>query len=68
MGRPGLVIADEPTSALDADSRLDFLALLRNECVSAGSSLLFVSHDTALASAFDRTVSMSEINTVRPSH
>jgi putative ABC transport system ATP-binding protein len=68
MGRPGLVIADEPTSALDADSRLDFLALLRNECVAAGSSLLFVSHDTALASAFDRTVSMGEINTARPSH
>ncbi len=68
MGRPGLVIADEPTSALDADSRLDFLELLRSECSAAGSTLLFVSHDTALAGAFDRTVAMSGINVARPSH
>ncbi len=68
LGRPGLVIADEPTSALDADSRFDFLELLRNECRAGGSSLLFVSHDTTLAGAFDRTVSMNDINMARSSH
>jgi putative ABC transport system ATP-binding protein len=62
LGRPGLLIADEPTSALDADTRQGFLDMLRRECASAGTTLLFVSHDTALASSFDRTVSMSEIN------
>jgi putative ABC transport system ATP-binding protein len=36
--------------------------MLRRECTGAGTTLLFVSHDTALASSFDRTVSMSEIN------
>jgi putative ABC transport system ATP-binding protein len=66
MGRPEIVIADEPTSALDADSRLEFLELLKGECAAAGASLLFVSHDTGLAGAFDRTVSMSDINTARP--
>jgi len=62
LGRPDLLIADEPTSALDADTRLGFLDMLRRECDGAGTTLLFVSHDTALAGSFDRTVSMSEIN------
>jgi putative ABC transport system ATP-binding protein len=66
MGRPELVIADEPTSALDTDSRFDFLELLQSECAAAGSSLLFVSHDTGLAGAFDRTVAMGDINVARP--
>jgi putative ABC transport system ATP-binding protein len=66
MGRPELVIADEPTSALDTDSRFDFLELLQSECEAAGSSLLFVSHDTGLAGAFDRTVAMGDINVARP--
>jgi putative ABC transport system ATP-binding protein len=66
LGRPELVIADEPTSALDTDSRFDFLELLQSECAVAGSSLLFVSHDTGLAGAFDRTVAMGDINVARP--
>jgi putative ABC transport system ATP-binding protein len=68
LGRPDLLIADEPTSALDADTRLGFLELVMRECAGAGTTLLFVSHDTALASSFDRTVSMSEINRVGSRH
>ena len=66
VGAPPLIMADEPTSALDADRRADFLHLLLRECADAGSSLLFVSHDTALADAFARRVSMVQIN--MPSH
>jgi putative ABC transport system ATP-binding protein len=54
IGRPRLLIADEPTSALDRGLGLSFLRLLMKECEEAGSSLLFVSHDTALASEFPR--------------
>jgi putative ABC transport system ATP-binding protein len=68
LGRPDLVIADEPTSALDADTRQGFLDMLRRECAGAGSTLLFVSHDTTLARSFDRTVSMSEINHAESHH
>jgi putative ABC transport system ATP-binding protein len=68
LGRPDLVIADEPTSALDADTRLEFLALLKGECADTGATLLFVSHDTALASAFDRQLAMSDINPPRRAH
>lgn len=62
IGQPELVIADEPTSALDADTRGAFIKLLFAECHAAGASLLFVSHDQSLAPAFDRTLSLAELN------
>ncbi|MCL5042386.1 MAG: ATP-binding cassette domain-containing protein [Gammaproteobacteria bacterium] len=64
IGSPELVIADEPTSALDADSREAFLQLLFRTCDEAGSSLLFVSHDAALESLFDRSLSLPQLNRV----
>jgi len=63
IGRPALVIADEPTSALDSDTRQAFLDLLFAEVQGAGCSLLFVSHDASLATAFDRSCDLREINT-----
>lgn len=62
IGQPELLIADEPTSALDADHQQRFLDLLQAECQAAGSSLVFVSHDRRLASRFDRSISLREIN------
>jgi putative ABC transport system ATP-binding protein len=66
LGAPELLIADEPTSALDADAREAFLALLMKECAAAGTTLLFVSHDTALGRLFDRQLSLPDINRARP--
>lgn len=63
IGSPRLVLADEPTSALDSDRRDAFLALLFEQIESAGASLLFVSHDKALAARFDRSISLPDINT-----
>lgn len=62
IGRPKILIADEPTSSLDADNREAFLDLLFQECDSAKSTLIFVSHDSGLASFFDRSVKLSDIN------
>ena len=62
IGRPALIIADEPTSALDTDSRAKFLDLLFNEVKASGASLLFVSHDSSLASVFDRSIDMHTLN------
>ncbi len=62
IGRPPLIIADEPTSALDSDTRQAFLALLFAEVETAGSALLFVSHDASLAGSFDRSVDLTDIN------
>lgn len=62
IGSPPLLIADEPTSALDTAHRQRFLELLFAECAAQGTSLLFVSHDESLSSAFDRQLPMSVIN------
>ena len=61
LGRPTILIADEPTSALDSDARGDFLELLMRECRAQSASLLFVSHDVALGSLFDRVVSLADL-------
>jgi putative ABC transport system ATP-binding protein len=62
IGAPELVIADEPTSALDAPLRDGFMDLLLGECRTAGSTLVFVSHDERLAARFDRRLSLQQIN------
>ena len=64
IGGPEIVIADEPTSALDADARDRFIELLSEEARRTGAALLFVSHDASLASHFDRSVDLGEINRV----
>jgi len=62
IGGPELVIADEPTSALDADRRSDFLQLLLKECFEQETTLVFVSHDSALEAQFDRCIHLADIN------
>ncbi len=62
IGRPDLLVADEPTSALDHEARAAFLDLLLRECASAGTTVLFVSHDATLAPRFDRSVALADIN------
>ncbi|MBP7242339.1 ABC transporter ATP-binding protein [Amaricoccus sp.] len=48
-GGPKLLIADEATSALDVLVQAEIVALLRELCQAAGMTLLFVTHDIALA-------------------
>lgn len=62
IGSPDIVIADEPTSSLDIDSRERFMNLLFEQVRSAGSTLLFVSHDPSLGQSFE---SMTEISAFR---
>jgi putative ABC transport system ATP-binding protein len=66
LGRPEIVVADEPTSALDADLQSAFLKLLLQECDEAGATLLFVSHDRRLASAFSREIDLRVVNRALP--
>lgn len=65
IGRPEIIIADEPTSALDADNRHAFIETLFTQAKQYHATVLFVSHDTSLATLFDRQISLSEINEVR---
>lgn len=49
-GQPRLLIADEPTSALDTLVQKDIVTLLRRLVDEQHLSLLFITHDIALAS------------------
>ncbi len=62
INRPRLLIADEPTSALDAESRNAFMTLLMEQAAVDAITLIFVSHDPALAINFSRVEALSEIN------
>jgi len=47
--QPPLVIADEPTTSLDVAVTGQVMAELRDLCSEAGSALLLISHDLAMA-------------------
>lgn len=50
VGKPRLLIADEATSALDTIVQAEIMALIGRLVTEEGMSLLFISHDIALAS------------------
>lgn len=62
LGKPTLLIADEPTSALDADNRDAFMRVLLQEANAAGSTVIFVSHDQALAGYFQHQLDMGRLS------
>jgi putative ABC transport system ATP-binding protein len=62
INSPEILIADEPTSALDSDTRDAFMKLLTGISRTQGNTLIFVSHDTALAQHFQHVVNLAEIN------
>ena len=62
IGRPEIIIADEPTSALDAETRKGFIDLLLSECDASDSTVIFVSHDPALAEHFERSIDLRAEN------
>jgi putative ABC transport system ATP-binding protein len=61
MGQPELILADEPTSALDAALRQDFMHLLLQAALDAGSTLVCVSHDEQQSAWFDVSWALPEL-------
>jgi peptide/nickel transport system ATP-binding protein len=50
-GAPALIVADEPTTALDVTIQAEILRLLSELRNETGSSMLFVTHDFAVAAS-----------------
>lgn len=61
VSRPKLILADEPTSSLDDENTERFLEGLFTLAKQEQTSILLVSHDRRLASSFDRSVGLSEL-------
>jgi len=59
VNEPPLLLADEPTASLDAVNTEGVLDLLFRLCHDKGTTLVTISHDSALASRFDRVVDAS---------
>jgi putative ABC transport system ATP-binding protein len=70
---PAIVVADEPTGNLDEATGRDIIELLFRGHSERGSTLILVTHDTALAARCDRVLHMrsgqieSRITTPHPS-
>lgn len=59
--KPSLILADEPTGALDQKNGMKICELLQELSTEQGSSLLFVTHDEALASSFTEQLHTTDI-------
>ena len=58
--RPRLVIADEPTAALDHETGRSIMQLMVELNRSAGSTLIFATHDPAVSRYAGRLITMSD--------
>ncbi|MFC7375225.1 ABC transporter ATP-binding protein [Brachybacterium sp. GCM10030267] len=59
-GGPSVVFADEPTGALDQATGQAVLNILVESCRDSGASLVMVTHDSSVAAACRRTVTMRD--------
>jgi len=58
---PGLILADEPTGNLDPSNKHRTLQLLNDYCRRTESTLIVVTHDTAILDGFDRVIDFEQL-------
>ena len=57
---PALILADEPTGQLDSTTAEQVFATFRTVNAELGTTVVLVTHDTAVSSAVDRTVAIRD--------
>ena len=60
INKPELILADEPSGSLDSHNKEELHRLLLNLKKELHLTLLVVTHDTAMASISDRTITMKD--------
>lgn len=60
INKPSLILADEPSGSLDSHNKEELHKLLLNLKNEFKLTLLVVTHDTAMASISDRTITMKD--------
>ena len=60
VSRPLLLLADEPTGALDSANGRAVVRLMEQLTARAATTLVVITHDSALAQSFARTVRLSD--------
>lgn len=56
--RPSLLIADEPTTALDVTTQSQILALIKEAIKKTGMSMIFITHDLAIAGSISDRIAV----------
>ena len=57
---PSLLLADEPTGELDDRTGTEILDLLNNICVDFGTTIIIVTHDSAISKSVGRAISIRD--------
>ena len=60
ISNPPLILADEPTGNLDSENSKNIVNLLLEMRKNYITTLVFVTHDTAIASKCDRVIELSD--------
>jgi peptide/nickel transport system ATP-binding protein len=56
--RPSLLIADEPSTALDVTTQAQVLALIKEAIKNTGMSMIFITHDLAIAGSISDRIAV----------
>ena len=56
-----MIFADEPTAALDDKNTLEVTKILKETALESNATLIIVTHDNRLKSAFENTIILGEI-------
>lgn len=61
---PEIILADEPTGSLDPKTSAEVLALIKE--ITAGKTLILVSHETEVLAEFEINIDLTELNQAVP--